>query len=106
MSNVRPVGTVDDEGFAAAAPYETEVLLGSVVRGAAAKDVDDIKGAREAEGVIVEERAPEGIAVLDGAVGAEQGMKEVFIFVVWRPCNSFSTNIASWNKRLTVLYSF
>jgi hypothetical protein len=28
MSNVHPVGTMDDEGFAATAPSETEVLLG------------------------------------------------------------------------------
>jgi hypothetical protein len=97
MSDVRPVGTVDDEGFAAAAPYETEVLLGSVAWGAAIEGVNDVEGAREAEGVI-EERAPEGIVVLDGAIGAERGVKEVFIFVGWRPYNSFSANIASWNK--------
>jgi hypothetical protein len=53
-----------------------------------------MKRAREAEGVI-EERALEGVAVLHGAIGAEQGVKEVFIFVGWPPCNSFSANIAS-----------
>jgi hypothetical protein len=37
--------------------------------GAAVEGVDDVEGAREGEGVI-EKRAPEGVAVLDGAVGA------------------------------------
>jgi hypothetical protein len=54
MSDVCPVGTVDIEGFAAAAPYETEVLLGSIVCGAAVECVDDVEGAQEAEGVIEE----------------------------------------------------
>jgi hypothetical protein len=31
MSDVRLVGTVDEEGFAAPALYKTEALLGSVV---------------------------------------------------------------------------
>jgi hypothetical protein len=82
MSDVHPVGIVDDKGFAAATPCETEVLLRSVVRGAIAEGVNDVVGAREAKGVI-EEQAPEGVVVLDVAVGAEQGVKEVFIFVVW-----------------------
>jgi hypothetical protein len=51
MSDVRLVGTVDDEGFAATAPCETKVLLGFVARGAAVEGVDDVKGAWEAEGV-------------------------------------------------------
>jgi hypothetical protein len=54
MFDVRPVGIVDNEGFAVAAPYETEVLLGYVARGAAAEGVDDIEGGQEAEGVIEE----------------------------------------------------
>jgi hypothetical protein len=54
MSDVRPVGTMDDEGFVAATPCETKVLLGSIARAAAAKGVDDVEGAREAEGVIEE----------------------------------------------------
>jgi hypothetical protein len=53
---------------------------------------------------IIEERAPEGVALLDGAVDVERGMKEVFVFIGWRLYNSFSANIASWNKRLIVLY--
>jgi hypothetical protein len=40
MSDVHPVGTVEEEGFSAAAPYKTEALLRTV------------DGAREAEGVI------------------------------------------------------
>jgi hypothetical protein len=48
--------------------------------------------------VVIKERAPEGVAVQDGAVDAEPGVKEVFIFIGWRPCNSFSANIACWNK--------
>jgi hypothetical protein len=99
MYNVHPVGTVDEEGFpaAVAAPYKIEDLLGTIAWGAIEDGVNDVKGAWEAEGVIGE-RAPEGVAVLDGAVGAEQGVKVVFIFVIWQPCNSFSANIASWNK--------
>jgi hypothetical protein len=81
MFDVRPVGTVADECFAVAAPYETEVLLMSTVWDAAIEGVNDVEGAQEAEGVI-EERAPEGVAVLDGAIGAERGVK-VFIFFIW-----------------------
>jgi hypothetical protein len=101
---VHPVGTVDEEGFAASAPCKTEDLLGFVARSVAVEGVDNVEGGREAE-VVVEERAPEGIAVLDGVVDVERGMKEVFIFIDWRPYNSFSASIASWNKRLTILYS-
>jgi hypothetical protein len=62
-----------------------------------------VEGAREAEGVI-EECDPKGVAVLDGTVGAERGVK-IFDFVVWRPYHSFSANMESWNKQLIVLYS-
>jgi hypothetical protein len=51
---VRLAGTVDDEGFAATTPYKTEVLLRSIAWGATVEGVDDIEGAREAEGVIKE----------------------------------------------------
>jgi hypothetical protein len=54
MSDVRPVGTKDDEGFATASPCKLEVLLRSIVRGATAEGVDDIEEAREAEDVIEE----------------------------------------------------
>jgi hypothetical protein len=39
-----------------------------------------VEGGREAE-FIVEERAPEGVAVLDGAIDVERGVNEVFIFI-------------------------
>jgi hypothetical protein len=41
-----------------------------------------VEGGHEGE-FVVEERAPEGIAVLDGAVDVERGVKEVFIFIGW-----------------------
>jgi hypothetical protein len=63
-----------------------------------------MKGGREAE-FIIEEWAPKGVVVLDGAIDVEWGMKEVFVFIGWWPYNSFLANIASWNKWLTVLYS-
>jgi hypothetical protein len=69
MSDVRPVGTVDEEAFAAA-PCKTEILLRYVAWGAIVEGVNNMEGAREAEGVI-EERVPKGVAVLDGVVGAE-----------------------------------
>ena len=62
-----------------------------------------MEGARGAEGV-AEERAVEGGAALDGVVEGVLGVKEL-INLCWRPYNSFSTNIASWNKWLTVVYS-
>jgi hypothetical protein len=54
MSDVRLVGTVDDEGFVAATPYKIEVLLESVAWGATVEGVDDMEGAWEAKGVIEE----------------------------------------------------
>jgi hypothetical protein len=80
MSDVHPVGMVDEEGFAATAPCETETLLRSVARGAVVEGVDGMEGGREAE-VVIEEHTPEGIAVLGGAVDVERGMKEVFVFI-------------------------
>jgi hypothetical protein len=88
MSDVRPVGTVDEEVFTAPAPYKTEALLRSVAQGAVVEGVDNVEGGREAK-FIIEERALEGVAVLDGAVDVEQGVKEVFIFIGWRPYNFF-----------------
>jgi hypothetical protein len=41
-----------------------------------------MKGGREAE-FDIEERAPEGVVVLDGAVDDERGVKEVFVFINW-----------------------
>jgi hypothetical protein len=54
MSDVHPVGIVDEEGFASPTPYETEALLGSIARGAIAEGVNDVKGAWEDEGVTEE----------------------------------------------------
>jgi hypothetical protein len=45
MSDVRLVGTMDDEGFPTATPYEIEVLPGSVARGATVEGVIDMEGA-------------------------------------------------------------
>jgi hypothetical protein len=54
MSDVRPIGTVDEEGFAAPTPYKTEALLRSVARGAVVEGVDDVEGGHEAKFVIEE----------------------------------------------------
>jgi hypothetical protein len=94
MSDVRPVGTLDQEGFAAPAPCRTEALLGFIARVATVEGIDNVEGGREAK-VVIEERPPEGVAILDGAVDAERGVKDVFVFVGWRPYQSFSANIAS-----------
>jgi hypothetical protein len=53
ISDVRLVGTVDKEAFAAPAPCKMEALLGSVVRGAIVEGADDVEG-HETE-VVVEE---------------------------------------------------
>jgi hypothetical protein len=103
MSDVCPVGTVDEEGFAAPAPYKKEALLGFVAQDAVVEGVDDVEGGHEVK-FVVKEWAAKGIAVLDGDVDVEWGMKVVCVFIDWQPCNSFSANIASWNKLLTILY--
>jgi hypothetical protein len=82
MSDVRPKETVEEEGFVVPAPCETGALLGSIARGAIAEGVNDIQGGPETE-VVIMERAPEGIAVLDGVIDVGRGVKEVFIFVSW-----------------------
>jgi hypothetical protein len=97
MSDVRPVEIVDEEGFVAPTPCKIEVLLESIARGAVIEGIDDVEGGREAE-VVIKERAPGGVAILDGVVDARRGVKEVFVFVGRQPCNSFLVNIASWNK--------
>jgi hypothetical protein len=97
MSDVRSVGTMDEEGFAAPAPCKTEALLRSVACGDVVEGVNDMEGVHEA-GFIVEERSLEGVVVLDGVVDVERGVNKVFVFISWRPYNSFSANIASWKK--------
>jgi hypothetical protein len=94
MSDVHLVGMVDEEGFAAPAPCKIEAILGSIAWSAVVEGVNDMEGGCE-DKFVVEEEAPEGVAVLDGVVDVEWGMKEVFIFIGWSPCNSFSSNIAS-----------
>jgi hypothetical protein len=92
------VDAVDEEGFAAtAAPCKIEDLLAFEARETGAGGVIDVEGAREAEGA-VEEWAPDDGAVLDEFVDGWWGMNELFDLVGCRPCNSFSANIASWNK--------
>jgi hypothetical protein len=54
MSDVHPVGIMDEEGFAAPAPCKTEVLLGFVVRGVVVEGVDDVEGDCEAEFIVEE----------------------------------------------------
>jgi hypothetical protein len=54
MSDVRPVGTMDEEGFAAPAPCKTEALLRSIARGAVVEGVDDVEGGCEAKFVVEE----------------------------------------------------
>jgi hypothetical protein len=89
------VGVVEEEGLVVAAPCKTDVLLVSMVCGAggvvAVEDVYAAKG-------VVEGQDPEGDD-LDGVIAGVQGVKEFLDLVYWRPCNSFSANIASWNKR-------
>jgi hypothetical protein len=80
MSDVHPVDSVDEEGFAAPAPCKTEALLGSIAQRAIVEGVDDMEGGHEAK-FVVEEWAPEGIAVLDRVIDDERGMKEVFVFI-------------------------
>jgi hypothetical protein len=98
---VRLVDVVDDEdGFAAAwgaggVVYKARGAGGGVI---------DVEDAREVEGV-VKKQAVAGAREVEGVIIVWRGMNEIFNLVGCRPCNSFSTNIASWNKRLTVLYS-
>jgi hypothetical protein len=66
MSDVWPVEAVDEGGFTTAAPCKTEALLRSVAWGAIVEGVNNVEGACEVKGVI-EERASEGLAVLDGS---------------------------------------
>jgi hypothetical protein len=54
MSDMHPVGTMDEEGFAAPAPCKTEALLRSVVRGAVVESIDDVEGGCEAKSVVEE----------------------------------------------------
>jgi hypothetical protein len=67
MSVVQPIEMVDEEGFAALAPCKTDVLLRFIAQGAIVERVNNVDGGREAK-VVIEERAPKGVVVLDGAI--------------------------------------
>jgi hypothetical protein len=54
MSDMCPVGIVDEEGFVAPTPCKIEALLGFVTRGAVVEGFDDVEGGREAEFVVEE----------------------------------------------------
>jgi hypothetical protein len=96
------VDVVDNEdGFAAAWGAGGVV---SEARGATG-GVVDVEGTREVKGVI-KKRAVAGAREVEGVVDGWRGVNELFTLIDCQPYNSFSANIASWNRWLTVLYSF
>jgi hypothetical protein len=95
------VDVVDDEDGFATAWGAGDVV--SEARGAGG-GVVDVEGAREVEGVI-KKWVVVGAREVKGVIDVWQGVNELFNLIGCRPCNFFSTNIASWNKRLTILYS-
>jgi hypothetical protein len=97
---VQLVDVVDDkDGFA------TMRGAGGVVSKArgASGGVVNVEGACEVEGV-VKKWGVAGAHEVEGVVDVWRGVNELFNIVGCQPCNSPSTNIASWNKWLTVLY--
>jgi hypothetical protein len=56
--------------------------------------VVDVEGAREVKGVI-KKRAVAGAREVEGVVDVWWGLNELFNLAGYRPCNSFSANIAS-----------
>jgi hypothetical protein len=90
----------DKDGFATA--WGAGGVI-SEARGAGG-GVVDVEGACEVEGVI-KKWVVAGAREVEGVIDVWWGVNELFNLVGCRPCNSFSTNIASWNKWLTVLYS-
>jgi hypothetical protein len=101
ISEVRPVDVVDDEDSFAATWGVGGVI--SEARGVGG-GVIDVEGVHEVEGVI-EKWVVAGAREVEGGIHVWRGVNELFNLVGCRPCNSFSANIASWNKWLTVLYS-
>jgi hypothetical protein len=65
--------------------------------------VVNVEGAHEVKGVI-EKWAVAGAREVEGVVDGWRGVNELFTVVGCRLWNSFSANIASWNKQLTILY--
>jgi hypothetical protein len=95
------VVVVDDEDGFAAARGASGVI--SEARGAGDGAVN-VKSTHEVEGVVKKWAIP-GAREVEGVIDVWRGVNELFNLVGCRSCNSFSANIASWNKRLTVLYS-
>jgi hypothetical protein len=88
------VDVVDDEEGFSAAQHAGGVV--SEARGAGG-GVANVEGTREVEGVI-EKWAIAGAHEVEGVVDGWRGVNELFTLVGCRPCNSFSANIAIWNK--------
>jgi hypothetical protein len=95
------VNVVDDEDGFAAAWGASGVI--SKARGAGG-GVVDVEGSRDVEGVI-KKQVVVGACEVEGVIHVWWAVNELFNLVGCRPCNSFSANIASWNKPLIVLYS-
>jgi hypothetical protein len=95
------VDVVDDEDGFAAAWGAGGIISESRDAGGGVIYVD---GAREVEGII-KKWAIAGARDVEGVIDGWQGVNELFTLLGCQPCNSFSANIASWNKWLTVLYS-
>jgi hypothetical protein len=89
----------DEDGFTAA-----RGAGGAISEARGGGGVIEVEGAHEVEGV-VEKWALAGAREVEGGVNGWRGMNELFTLIGCRPCNFFSANIASWNKRLTLLYS-
>jgi hypothetical protein len=98
---VRLVDVVDDEdGFAAAWGAGGVV---SEARGAGGGAID-VEGAHEVE-CAIKKWAVTGAHKVEGVIDVWHGVNKLFNLVGCWPCNSFSANIASWNKWLAILYS-
>jgi hypothetical protein len=54
MSDVHPIDSVDEEGFATPAPCKTEALLGSIAQRAIVEGVNDMEEGHEAKFVVEE----------------------------------------------------
>ena len=75
---------VEDEGI-----FEVVGVVGIFAGGAGGETRGAMVAGRE-------EGAP--VVVVDAGRGAK-GAAPLLMYRCWRPCNSFSTSIAKWNKR-------
>ena len=94
---VQPVEATEEELFAGAC--KIEVLLPSSACDGCGSVVDHVS--------LVEGAATQNYefrAILFGP-NVILGVKVLALVLCWRPCNSFSATIASWNNLLVVLYS-